>query len=227
MRARAWSERMSAIIINPNCTAAMTDAMLGVAKRAAPALHWEGWTSFGGPPAIQRREDGEAASPPLLVRVREAAERRAAGIVIGCFDDTALEPAALSVPVPLIGIGQAAYHLCALRGWQFSVVTTLSVSVPVIEENIHRYGLAGLLGRVRASEVPVLALEDDPDGVIDRIAAEAGAAIAEDGIDAIVLGCAGMVRVVNGLRARLPVPVIDPVEAAAGCLEWLVRADRA
>lgn len=218
---------MSAIIINPNCTAAMTDAMLSVAQQATPGMGWEGWTSFGGPPAIQGPGDGAAAAPPLLTRVQEAADANATGIVIGCFDDTALEPAARSVPVPLIGIGQAAYHLCALRGWRFSVVTTLSVSVPVIEDNIHRYGLSGFLGRVRASEVPVLALESAPDDVIDQIAVEAEAAIAEDRIDAIVLGCAGMVTVVNGLRARLSVPVIDPVEAAAGCLEWLVRANPA
>ena len=67
----------------------------------------------------------------------------------------------------MLGICQAACHVAALRGWRFSVVTTLAVSVPILEENIARYGFAPLLGRVRASDVPVkvLATEADLEGV--------------------------------------------------------------
>ena len=123
--------------------------------------------------------------------------------------------------VPVLGICQAACHVAALRGWRFSVVTTLAVSVPILEENIARYGFAPLLGRVRASDVPVLALEDDPAAAGARIAAELDRARAEDGIDAVILGCAGMAKLTADLRRRFALPILDGVESAARLLPAL------
>ena len=118
---------MAVIIINPNSTASMTDAMLAQARRSAPDLDFDGWTSTEGPQAIQGAADGEAARVPLLKLVERASSQGADGIIIGCFDDTALEEAATIADCPVIGIGQASYHFAALRNWRFSVVTTLSV----------------------------------------------------------------------------------------------------
>ncbi|MEX0367078.1 MAG: aspartate/glutamate racemase family protein [Ruegeria sp.] len=212
---------MSIVIINPNSTASMTDAMRQMAEQAAPDLDFAGWTSHAGPPAIQGAEDGEAATAPLLDLVAQADAQGAGGIIIGCFDDTALARAAALASCPVIGIGQAAFHYAALRGWRFSVVTTLDVSIPVIENNIAELGLAGQVARVRASDVPVLDLEHRPDASSARILREAQRAQSEDGVDAIVLGCAGMVTLSAVVRDTLDLPVIDPVIAAATCMRWL------
>lgn len=212
---------MAVIIINPNSTASMTEAMLAQARRSAPDLEFEGWTSTEGPPAIQGEADGQAAREPLLKLVRRAASQGADGIIIGCFDDTALGEAAAIADCPVIGIGQAAYHYAALRNWRFSVVTTLSVSTPIIRKNIERQGLTHLMSRVRASEVPVLELEANSDRSGPRVVEEAIRAEQEDGIATIILGCAGMVEVVDTVRAGLSIPVIDPVDCAARCILWL------
>lgn len=212
---------MPVVVINPNSTEAMTEAMLAAARVVAPSIAFEGWTSRQGPPSIQGVKDGRLAAGPLLELVGKAGRDGADGIVIGCFDDTSLAEAAAVAPCPVVGIGQAAYHYCALRQWRFSVVTTLSISVPVIEENIASYGLTGVLGCVRASEVPVLDLDRSPEAAITPILGEAERAVQEDGIDAVILGCAGMIHVTSALREALPVPVIDPVEAATGCIAWL------
>ncbi|WGH79506.1 aspartate/glutamate racemase family protein [Jannaschia ovalis] len=212
---------MPVILINPNSTAAMTATMLAAARAAAPGLPIEGWTSRDGPPAIQGEADGAVAAGPLLDLVERADRQGAEAIVIGCFDDTALPEARARASCPVIGIGQAAFHYAALRGRRFSVVTSLPVAVPIIEANIAAYGLSAALARVRASDVPVLALEEDPDAALVAIRAEARAAVAEDGAETIVLGCAGMARITAELRRSLEVPVIDAVEAAAGCAFWL------
>lgn len=196
----------------------MTNAMLAAARAAAPSAAFDALTSHEGPPAIQGREDGAAAVPPLLELIRES---QADGIAIGCFDDTGLTEATRLFNGPVIGIGQAAFHMAALRNWRFSVVTTLSVSVPIIEENIAGYGLSPFLGRVRASEVPVLELERDPGTATRIITDEARRALAQDQVDAIVLGCAGMTSLTTELRMALNVPVIDPVEAASRLLPAL------
>lgn len=212
---------MPVIIINPNSTVSMTEAMVRMAREAVPDLSFEGWTSHDGPPAIQGAEDGARATPPLLDLVRQAEARSADGIIIGCFDDTGLQQAAGLASCPVIGIGQAAYHFAALRNWRFSVVTTLPVSVPVIEANIETLGLAGYLGKVRASNIPVLDLESDPVASEARIVDEARRAEEEDDIDAVILGCAGMVTLARSVEAALNSRVLDPVVVAASCLRWL------
>lgn len=201
------------VLINPNSTDAMTKAMIETAKGVGVTV--EGWTSHDGPPAIQGPEDGEACIPPLLALVGKASDQGAHAIIIGCFDDTGLEQARSIAHCPVIGIGQAAYHMAALAGARFSVVTTLEVSVPVLEENIHRYGLGGQLARVRASGVPVLDLETDPDAASAKVRAEIELAAAEDRIDSVVLGCAGMSRIASGYDAGPPLRLIDGVRSAA------------
>lgn len=201
----------------------MTDAMVAMARTTAPGIAFTGWTSHDGPPAIQGREDGLAATQPLLDLADRAEASGASGIIIGCFDDTALAEVRSRASCPVMGLGQAAFVHCALRGWRFSVVTTLPVSVPILEENVAAYGYGTLLGRVRASGVPVLALETSPQDASARILDEARAAVDRDRVDAIVLGCAGMVHVTDTMRKHLPCAVIDPVESAAGSMAWLAR----
>lgn len=201
------------VLINPNSTVSMTQAMLRTARETVPTAEFEGWTSHDGPPAIQGVEDGRLAEAPLLQLVAQASEQNASAIIIACFDDTALKAARALASCPVIGIGQAAYHLAALAGERFSVVTTLEVSVPILEANIEAYGLAGHLGKVRASGVPVLALEEDPQTAMSKVMAELQKALEEDRVDSVVLGCGGMVDINHGQMPEIR--VIDGVRAAA------------
>lgn len=202
------------VLINPNSTTSMTTDMLEVARRAAPGIKIEAWTSHDGPPAIEGPEDGEACVPPLLVLVDKALNAGAKTIIIGCSDDTGLAEARAMASVPVIGIGQAGYHMAALAGRRFSVVTTLEVSVPILAANIAAYGLDGQLGRVRASGVPVLALETDRNASTARVLDEIAIAAREDNVQSVVLGCAGMAHIPAVAPPDSPVRVIDGVAAA-------------
>jgi allantoin racemase len=201
------------VLINPNSTEAMTQAMVETASKAGVAL--EGWTSVDGPAAIQGPDDGAACIPPLLALVRKASDAGAKAIIIGCFDDTGLDAARKIAICPVIGIGQAAYHMAVLEGERFSVVTTLAVSVPILEDNIHTYGFTSKLARVRACGVPVLDLETDPVGTAPAVVGEIKRAVAEDKVDVVVLGCAGMVHIPAYFVETEAVRLIDGVTAAA------------
>lgn len=203
------------VLINPNSTVSMTDGMQEIARRAAPGARIEAWTSHDGPPAIQGPEDGEACIPPLLALVGKAARDGAQAIIIGCSDDTGLDAARAMAACPVIGIGQAGYDLAARAGARFSVVTTLDVSVPILEANVRAYGLGGVLGRVRASGVPVLALETDRAAATAQVLAEIARAAKEDDVQSVVLGCAGMAHVPAAAPPDLKVRLIDGVAAAA------------
>ncbi|NWG23649.1 MAG: aspartate/glutamate racemase family protein [Pseudorhodoplanes sp.] len=202
-------------VVNPNTTATMTQAIAAAARAVVPAdVSILATQPDFGPASIEGFYDGAFAVPGLLARISEA--ERAGEVdahLIACFDDTGLEAARCIARSPVIGIGEAAFHAASMVGTRFSVVTTLSRSIPVIRDNLTRYGLAARCGRVRASEMPVLSLETDKAQAEARIGREIESALANDGADCIVLGCAGMADLAGRLSQHFRVPVIDGVAA--------------
>jgi len=210
------------LIINPNSTATMTAEI----AEAANAFAQEGTSITAvnppdGPASIQGREDGEACLPGLF-KLFDAmlSDQTYDAVLIACFDDTGLSDLKKRVSIPVIGIGEAAFHAATLLGRTFSTVTTLSVSIPVIEANIKAYGFAERSIRVRACEVPVLEIGQRTWQIIHD---EARRACAEDGCDVVVLGCAGMAGLAHSLSTELGRPVIDGVSAAMEFCQTLVR----
>jgi allantoin racemase len=99
------------------------------------------------------------------------------------------------------------------------VVTTLAVSVPVIERNVRAMGLWGRCAGVHPSGVPVLELARGA----DRVAAAVASARAAAPDAAVVLGCSGMTAIAGRLQAAVPdARLIDSVRAAASIAAGLV-----
>ena len=213
---------MRILIINPNTTASMTEA-IGIAAAKAASI---GTTVLAvnpetGPASIQGAEDGEAALPGLYAVFDRYMKRDDPfdAVIIACFDDTGLGELRARSDVPITGIGEAAYRLAAETAAPFSVVTTLAVSIPVLEYNIKSYGLAAECARVRASNIPVLELEQDPEQALARIGSEIAAAVKIDQCRSIVLGCAGMADMALILENTYSIPVIEGVSAAVAWCE--------
>ena len=213
---------MKIAFINPNSTASMTADIVRSARAALPGADIVGLTNDKGPPAIQGREDGDAAIPGLLSLIPQAQAQGADALVIACFDDTGLEEARAAASCPVLGIGQSSYVMAHLLGMRFSVITSLAVSIPVIENNVRDGGFAGHCASVRASGLPVLTIERAEPTTIARIAEEIELAIRHDGGRCVVLGCAGMAPLRETLAARTGVPIIDGVAAAATLAQAVV-----
>lgn len=211
-------------LVNPNTTRSMTEKAAVAARAvAAPGTLIRADESAFGPASIEGPYDGAVAVPGMLARIEAAIAAGADAHVIACFDDTGLDAARALSPHPVIGIGEAAFHTASLVAGRFTVITTLSRAVPTLESNLTRYGLARRCARVRAAEVPVLALEDPGSDAVRTISDEIARALAEDGCDAIVLGCAGMTDLARALSRTHGVPVIDGVASAVALAEGLVR----
>ena len=201
-------------IVNPNTSAAMTRIIAAAAAKVArPGTTIRAVESAFGPASIEGFYDDAFAVPGLLARVAEGEAACVDGHIIACFDDTGLDAARALANAPVVGVGEAAFHMASLLCHRFAVVTTLSRSIPVIEHNLGRYGLDRRCARVRAADVPVLAL--------DNPTSNARARIGEDGADAIVLGCAGMADLAASLSREFGVPVVDGVAAAVALAEGL------
>ena len=213
---------MRLLVVNPNTTASMTEKIGAAARRAAsPGTEIVAVNPSRGPASIEGYYDEALSLAGLIEVVGQHPE--ADGIVIACFDDTGLDAVRCMTTAPVLGIGEAAFHFASVLANRFSVVTTLSRSVPAIEHNLVRYGIASRCARVRASEVPVLELERGDPATRARIAAEIGAAIAEERAETIVLGCAGMTDLASSLAEEFGVPVLDGVACAVAFCEAMAR----
>ncbi len=209
-------------VINPNTTASMT-RKIGAAARAVarPGTEIVAVNPEFGPASIEGYFDEAFSLPGLLDEIAKA--QQADAFVIACFDDTGLEAARCATSAPVIGIGEAAFHMAGLIAEKFSVVTTLSRSIVPIERNLMKYGLIARCARVRAAEVPVLALEEEGSDARRRIEAEIALALEQDGAEAIVLGCAGMADLARALAKTFGVPVLDGVACAVALAESAVQ----
>lgn len=210
-------------LINPNTSVAMTEKMAVAARQIAFAntqvfaVH-----SLTGPASIETANDEALALPGMLAQIRAG---EAAGVdahVIACFGDPGLRAAREIATVPVIGIAEAAMQMACLVAASFSVVTTLVRTVPSTQRLLIDYGMTSRCRKVRATGIAVLELETNSSGLLhQRISDECRLALREDGVGAIVLGCAGMADLCVDLTQQLGVPVIDGVTAAIKLAEAL------
>src|SRR5277367_522872 len=129
-------------VVNPNTTRSMTEkiarAAMAVAGRDTTILATQ---PDAGPVSIEGYYDGALAVPGMLQRVAAAEAQGVDAHIIACFDDTGLDAARSLALAPVIGIGEAGFHVASLICEKFAVVTTLQRSVSAIENNLVRYGL--------------------------------------------------------------------------------------
>lgn len=213
---------MRILVVNPNTTSPMTEVACAAARQVvSPGTEIVPLTSNFGPASIEGYFDEAVCVPGMLKAIQQAEDYDA--VVIACFDDTGLDAARCLTDKPVIGIGEAAYRVASMLSNKFSVVTTLSRSVPALEHNLLRYGLERQCARVRATDIPVLELENESARAYDKIASEIEAALRDDRAEAIVLGCAGMVELADKLTRHYQIPVLDGVTCAVSMCESLVR----
>ncbi len=214
---------MKLLVVNPNTTASMTAKIAAAARAVArPDTEIIASNPADGPASIQGYLDIATCIPGLLAEAERHPEADA--VLVACFDDTGVDALRCKLDVPVIGIGEAAYHAASMIAAKFSVITTLSRSVPGLEANLSRYGLMQRCAGVRATQIPVLELESGNPDTTETIRGEVRRAIDEDHAEAIVLGCAGMVDLMTQLSAEFGLPVIDGVTCGVTMTEALVNA---
>jgi allantoin racemase len=209
------------LVVNPNTSASMTETIGACARASASpgttvvAVHPE-----MGPASIEGHYDEALAVPGLLQRIAEGEANGVDGYVVACFGDPGLDAARELARGPVVGIAEAAMRTATYLGRGFSVVTTLERTCGRAWDLAERYGVRSACRNVRACEIPVLEVESP--GARDAVTAECARAVAEDGSDAIVLGCAGMADLCAHICAEIGVPVVDGVAAATRTVESLV-----
>jgi len=212
-------------LINPNSTASMTAQALDSALRVKQKeTHVSAANPDDTPVSIEGQADEAMALPGLLAEIRKGEAQGVDAYVIACFDDPGLHAAREVARGPVIGICQAAVQVAMTISRRFSIITTLPRSIAIIEDLVEDYGAQRHCRKVRAINLPVLGLEEDPEVAEALLRREIEVAKREDAAEAIILGCAGMSSLCDRLRDATGVPVIDGVTAAIKLAEALVGA---
>jgi allantoin racemase len=201
------------ILVNPNTSHAITADMVEIARGAAPAgVRISGLTVRFGAPLITDEAALDEAARAVLALAPELGE--ADGVIVSAFGDPGADALSERLARPVVGIAEASMRAAARDGRRFAVVTTTPLLVPSILQRSARIGLGQLCGGVLTTPGDPAALMAKP-GDLERALHElAERAVAELDAEAIIVGGGPLARVGTALRARLSVPVIEPIPEA-------------
>lgn len=206
---------MKILVINPNSDPAMTEDIRQAAERyAAGRFQVITEATPGAPRFIDTFGDALGAAPGMLALVKQY-EDKVDAFVIACACDPNLLALREATDKPVVGIGQASMVLASHLGRTFTILQTDSYSIPQKKDLVHRYHLESYLASVRTVETGATPYE--------QYLAAARKAVAEDGAECILLGCAGLCTLRDQLEQALGLPVLDGVLCGVAEAEALVR----
>ena len=203
------------IVINPNCTQAVTDAMDTALDHlrdpGRPAIRCV--TLAEGPPGIETdRHVSDVVTP--LVRLVRRLDAQALAFVDACFSDPGLAELRGASDKPVFGIAESAYRRAAAMSERFGVLSIQEGSLARHRRYLDALGLSDRLAGDRPVGLGVTARGDDPAATLARLAQVGRRLRDDDGAAAIVLGCTGMTPYRGRLQTLLGLPVLDPVLTA-------------
>jgi allantoin racemase len=208
-------------VINPNTSTELTEAI----TLAAQSVSGDGVKVAGvnppvGVPSVESHAEEAIAAVGVLEQVREHQVDTDA-FVIACFGDTGVQAAREVATCPVVGMTEAALQTACLVAHRFVVITLPPRTIAHSDRVVRALGLEHRCSVV-AVDVPVAELVGGSTHLLDAFTAAAREAMASDGAEAVVLGCAGLADLVEPLSRVLGVPVVDGVAAAVGIATGLV-----
>ncbi|MCJ2072904.1 aspartate/glutamate racemase family protein [Methylobacterium sp. J-030] len=214
---------MRLLLINPNTSAAMTARMeRAAAATLAPDVALTALTAARGLPYIASRAEAQLAGSAVLETL---AEHQAGfdAAVIAAFGDPGLIAARELFNLPVVGMAEAAMLTACLLGQHFGIVTFSGTLLPWYEDAVALSGLSARCACVRAVEAAFRSVSEVQHELEAEIVALANRAVTEDGADAVILAGAPLTGLAARIADAVPVPLVDPLAAALGQAQALVR----
>jgi allantoin racemase len=147
-------------------------------------------------------------------------------VIIGCFYDPGLYQSREITDIVVVGPGEASMCIASVLGYKFSVLAGRNKWVPIIMENIQKYGYKEKLASVKLLELGVEDFHKD-DGYTETVMIAKGReAVEQDGAEVIILGCTMQFGFYSKLQEYLSIPVIDPIAASVKYAEFLLNVKK-
>ena len=214
---------MRLLLVNPNTTVAVTERIAAAARGVAgPGTEIVTATAAFGAEVIGTRTE-MAVAEHACVSMLAGHAAGCDGVIIGASLDSGVRAGREMLSVPVIGITEAALHAACLLGGRFGLITLSARSAAVTREMVEGYGLLGRMAGLRWLRSAPADLLRDPGGAVPDLVAAAGALVAEELAEVIMLVGAVMGGMPARMQASVPVPVLEGVSCAVGVMEGLVR----
>jgi Asp/Glu/hydantoin racemase len=202
------------LLINPNSSGDTTAMMVAIARSCLPDdVVVAGATATRSPPMITTAAALAAAAGEVVdIGVRDAGG--IAGIIVAAFGDPGLQTLRRSVPIPAVGICEAAMIEAAAGGRRFGVATVTPDLVVPISERARDLGLAHLFTGIRLTPGDPVALAGDPVRLQQHLAEAVARCFDDDRAEAVIIGGGPLGQAATALAQSLGQPVIAPIPSA-------------
>jgi Asp/Glu/hydantoin racemase len=213
---------MRILMLNPNTSADITDRLVAAAhKVAAPGTTLVPHTAPRGMPYISSRAEAQIGGAIALDMLAEH-HRQADAAILAAFGDPGLLGARELFDIPVVGLAEAAMLTACMLGRRFAIVTFTDALAPWYEECVAMHGLVNRCAGVCALSGPIASVAtvgDDQEGALTELVTQA---IPATKADVLILGGAPLAGLADRIKARIPLPLVDPVQAATKQAEALV-----
>lgn len=214
---------MRIYVINPNTSESMTDHIRReLEKIKRPDTELRVVNPEHGPVSIESAYDETLAGPPTLELVHKANEEGYDAIILACFSDPALDAAKEVSRIPVVGIEEATMHIAAMLGHKFAITTAFRNRVPTRELHARLRGVESAYASTLVLDMSVLEMDANPGEAKARILELSRKAVEEEGVEVIILGCAGLAGYAEDVERELGVVVLDPTSVALKVAEAMV-----
>jgi Asp/Glu/hydantoin racemase len=208
-------------LFNPNSSADATERMAAFARETLG----DGWqvtaaTNPDASPIIIDPAGLERATRSTLIAF-EGGIAPHDGVIVSAFLDPGRAELAARLAVPVVGIAQAAMAEAAAHG-RFAILSTTPELSAEMTKLIESYGHAdACVGIVGISEDPH-AVMGDPDRLVKALAELLDRAVGDLSAQAVIVGGGPLVDAARTLSGTAPVPLIEPIPAAARLIARLI-----
>jgi Asp/Glu/hydantoin racemase len=210
------------LLINPNITAAMTNAMAAEARRfASSGTEIVAVTAAFGTQYVANRAEAAIAAHAVLEAIATHAEG-CDGVIVSAFGDPGLAAAREFADIPVFGIAESAMLTAWTLGRRYSIVCLTPRLRRWYIECAQEHGLAGRLASVRALDVPIPDITQAKDQLRARLVEECLHAIEQDEAEVIILGGGPIAGLAREAADQIPVPTLDGVSCAVRLAEAVV-----
>lgn len=149
---------------------------------------------------------------------------------ISTIPDPALRETRSLLDIPVVAYGETAMHLACFLGQRFGILVFIEELVPLLEENVRRYGLVSRVAAVRHVGfrfADVAAAFARPAPIVERFQ-EAARRMIADGADVLIPGEAVLCVLLasQGVSRVDDVPVLDALAATVKMAEVMVDLRR-
>lgn len=212
---------MKILVVNPIGTSKYDQADLEYFQsKASPGTEIEIVSLKNGPEEITSYESQIEICPEILGILRS---REYDAAIINCFANPCIDAAKEISDKPVVGPGEAAMSLSLLLGGQISIISPVKKASPQFLINARKMGVESRISVIKSADIPVDALNDDLEATRKAIMDRSMESITQDHSDVVILGCTGMAYVADSVKKELPVPMIEPAEAALKVAEQMVN----